>query len=279
MSFRLRPAAGHDVTDLHSLATSLSARGFLTLPSEPRGLKQLVGLSEKSFSGKLEDPDQGEYLFVLEDLEKQKVIGCSLIIARHGTPDSPHIFFEVNAEKGTIQLRQETTGRTELGGLILDPAYRGHPEKLGKRLSYVRLLYSGRHQDRFRRELLAELKPPLTPSGQSPLWEALGRCFTGMDYREADERSRRDKGFVSGKFPAAAIPISSLPPDAQAALGAVGPETRPVAGILEQVGFRYLNQVDPFDGGPHFGARLDEIKFGAIAAFLGKATKVKVVCP
>ena len=29
--------------------------------------------------------------------------------------------------------------------------------------------------------------------------------------------------------------------------------------ILEAVGFRHLNQVDPFDGGPHYGAARDAI--------------------
>jgi arginine N-succinyltransferase len=29
--------------------------------------------------------------------------------------------------------------------------------------------------------------------------------------------------------------------------------------ILEKVGFRYLHQVDPFDGGPYFGAARDAI--------------------
>lgn len=277
MSFVIRPAEPSDRGDLVILATSLSARGFLTLPTRKEELEDLIHLSGQSFAGIVNDPDQGRYLFVLE--EGKKVIGCSLIIARHGTPESPHLFFEVDPVRKTLELQWETKGRTELGGLILDPAYRGHPAKLGKKLSFVRLLYIGRYPQRFREDILAELLPPFTADGKSPLWEALGRKWTGLGLREADQRSRRDKNFVREAFPEGPIAMASLPPEVRETIGQVGLETRPVARILSEVGFRYLNQVDPFDGGPHYGARLDEIKFGEISALLGNATKVKVVCP
>jgi arginine N-succinyltransferase len=274
MSFLIRPARDSDIDDLHHLATSLSARGFLTLPSEIEDLKQMITISEKSFGGQLEDPDQGNYLFVMEDLEKGKVVGSSLVIARHGTPESPHLFFQVDPRKKTLKLQWETEGRTELGGLILDPEYRGDPEKLGKRLSYIRLLYIRRHPERFKNEILAELLPPFTVDGKSPLWEALGRKLTGLDYREADRLSRKNKEFVRSCFPAGEIPIRSLPPDAQAIIGVPGPETRPVAKILTEAGFRYLNQVDPFDGGPHYGARREEIRYDLVERFLREGTTV-----
>lgn len=267
MTFKIRQAEPTDREDLFRLATSLSAQGFLTLPSDPSGLERLIENSRKSFQGEWQDPDSGEYLFVLRDEGEKRVVGCSLILARHGTRQSPHIYFEVDSLKKTLQLQWETHGRTELGGLILDQGYRGQPEKLGKSLSLIRLLYIGRHRDRFRDEILAELLPPLTPDRKSPLWEAIGYRCTGMSYPEADRRSRLDKGFVAEKFPRGEIPIESLPQEAQRAIGQVGPETAPVAKILQGVGFRYLNQVDPFDGGPHFGARLAEIRFDLVESF------------
>lgn len=274
--FRIRPAEFQDLEELLRLAGSLSARGFLTLPSGRKELENLILRSEESFGGKLKSPDEGRYLFALEDANCGKVAGSSLIIACHGTAESPHIYFEVNPERRTLQLRWDHEGRTELGGLILDPGYRGRPEKLGKRLSFVRLLYIGRHRDRFRPQLIAELLPPFTPDGKSPLWEALGRQLTGLDYREADERSRKDKRFVAEKFPREEIPIDSLPADARMAIGQAGPETLPVARILEEAGFRYLNQVDPFDGGPHFGAGTDEVRWGEVERFLMEGTGVEL---
>ncbi len=261
MSFLIRPAIPSDLDPIHRLATSLSAQGFLTLPSEREELKSLIDLSVRSFQDKLRNPDEGQYLFVLEGREgDRKVIGCSLVIARHGTRELPHLFFQISSEKRTIQLRSEISGRTELGGLILDPAYRGRSEKLGRQLSYIRLQFIRRHPDRFQKDLIAELLPPLTPDGKSLFWEALGRKFTGMDYREADLLSRRDKGFVEKMFPREEIPIDSLPKEVQEVIGVPGPGSAPAAKMLEAAGFRFLNQIDPFDGGPHYGARQKEVR-------------------
>jgi arginine N-succinyltransferase len=40
----------------------------------------------------------------------------------------------------------------------------------------------------------------------------------------------------------------------------VGKETKPVKKMLESIGFKYKKQVDPFDGGPHYRAKLKDIK-------------------
>ncbi|MBS1123097.1 MAG: Arginine N-succinyltransferase, partial [Deltaproteobacteria bacterium] len=42
-------------------------------------------------------------------------------------------------------------------------------------------------------------------------------------------------------------------------IGQVGPETKAVEGMLRRIGFDYAGQIDPFDGGPHFSARTDDI--------------------
>jgi arginine N-succinyltransferase len=39
----------------------------------------------------------------------------------------------------------------------------------------------------------------------------------------------------------------------------VGQETRPAQHLLESIGFQYLQEVDPFDGGPHYGANVPDI--------------------
>jgi arginine N-succinyltransferase len=50
-----------------------------------------------------------------------------------------------------------------------------------------------------------------------------------------------------------------MPEEVQAVIGEVGPATRGVEKILRRIGFEYANQIDPFDGGPHFVARTDEV--------------------
>ncbi len=50
-----------------------------------------------------------------------------------------------------------------------------------------------------------------------------------------------------------------LPEEIRSAIGEVGESTRGALRILEQAGLRYLNQIDPFDGGPYYGRGVDEI--------------------
>jgi arginine N-succinyltransferase len=150
-------------------------------------------------------------------------------------------------------------GPTEIGGLVVHPEVRRSPERLGMLISYVRFLWISLHRQDFQDRVLAELLPPLEPDGTSHLWEAVGRRFTGLDYREADRLSKRNKEFIRGLFPDGDIYVSLLSPEARGVVGKVGPRTRGVEKLLRRIGFRYWNRVDPFDGGPHFVASTDEI--------------------
>jgi arginine N-succinyltransferase len=115
------------------------------------------------------------------------------------------------------------------------------------------------HRPLFRDNVLSELLPPLEPDGTSKLWEALGRKFTGLSYQEADLLSKDNKEFIHALFPDDPIHTELLPEDVQKLIGQVGPETRGVEAMLKRIGFTYAGQIDPFDGGPHFTAKTDEI--------------------
>src|SRR5262249_35701846 len=93
----------------------------------------------------------------------------------------------------------------------------------------------------------------------SHLWEALGRHFTDMSYADADRLSKNNKEFIKALFPEGVIYASVLPADAQAVVGKTGAQTRGVEKLLRRIGVRYAPRVDPFGGGPHFTARMDEI--------------------
>jgi arginine N-succinyltransferase len=125
-------------------------------------------------------------------------------------------------------------------------------------ISYVRFLFIATHRDRFEEELLAELLPPLEADGTSHLWEAFGRRFTGMSYLEADLLSSRDKTFIRDLFPVT-VHASLFSEEARAVIGRVGKQTRGVEKMLRRVGFRYAERIDPFDGGPHFVARANDV--------------------
>ncbi len=257
----IRQARLEDVKSLQRLAVLLNSTN---LPDEPAGIEEILRQSCDSFGGKIQNPFERLYVFVLEDNQTKQVIGSSQIIAQHGTPDLPHIFFQIEnltCHSETLQqtfdqkiltLGFNSEGVTEVGGLVLDPAYRHVPQKLGRALSLVRFWFIQHNKKLFRETLLAELLPPFDSAGQSPLWNAIGRHFMTLSYHEADHLSRKQKEFIETLFPSYPIYVSLLPQDAQAVIGQVGEGSRPAAHLLSKLGFRFENRVDPFDGGPHF---------------------------
>ena len=99
----------------------------------------------------------------------------------------------------------------------------------------------------------------MTDEGRSEFWEALGRRFTGLPYQEADLLSQSHKEFISSLFPEDDIYLCLLDAKARAVLGRVGEFTKPAQHLLESIGFEYLDEVDPFDGGPHYGCDTADI--------------------
>jgi arginine N-succinyltransferase len=158
-----------------------------------------------------------------------------------------------------LKIGYSYNGPTEIGGLVLMPEYRRAGDRLGTMISYVRFMYLAVHADQFQQTVVAELMPPLESDGTSHLWEALGRRFTNMSYADADLLSKKNKEFIKSLFPDGGIYASVLSAGAQAVIGKTGAQTRGVEKLLRRIGFRYANRVDPFDGGPHYAARLDEI--------------------
>ena len=265
--FLIREAFPGDLEQLAALATLLDT---VNLPNDRGVLTRILDLSRRSFDGDVPVFER-EYLFVLEDLEKGRLIGTSMIHAQHGTKKAPHIFFEVTEDERysetldrhfvhrCLRIGYNYSGPSEIGGLVLLPEYRGRPESLGKLLSYVRFLYIGLHRDRFRDEVISELLPPLESDGTSLLWEHLGRHYTGLSYQEADRLSKDNKEFIRTLFPHSLLYTSLLPRHVQDIIGVVGPKTRGVEKMLRHIGFEYAGRIDPFDGGPHFQARTGDI--------------------
>jgi arginine N-succinyltransferase len=267
MSFIVRPVRHEDVNQLTDLARQFV---LLNLPGDKKVISKKIEKSLASFQGHLSKPES-EYLFVLEDREEQLVVGSSLIMAKHGTEEIPHNFFKIikrnhySDDLGlgfihqVLRFQMDTEGPTEIGGLLVDKIYRRRPEKLGKQISLARFLYIALNLDRFEERVLCELTPPLTDDGRSEFWEALGRRFTGLPYQEADMLSQSHKEFISSLFPEDDIYLCLLDTKARSVLGRVGEATRPAQHLLESIGFEYLDEVDPFDGGPHFGCSTQEI--------------------
>jgi arginine N-succinyltransferase len=265
--FRIRQSYREDVDQVLAVAEYLDT---VNLPADRAHIENILEHSEKAFAEAVPVADR-EFLFVLEDLARNRIIGTSMIYAQHGTKRAPHIFYRVENEERysvtldkhfihpTLRIGYNYSGPTEIGGLILLPEYRRNSEALGKALSYVRFLFIRMHRPWFRNQVLSELLPPLEPDGTSRLWEAIGRKFTGLTYQEADLLSKDNKEFIHALFPDDPIHTELLPDDVRAIIGQVGPETKAVERMLRRIGFEYAEQIDPFDGGPHFVAQTDEI--------------------
>ena len=266
--FVIRDVQRSDLPALQKLARELDT---VNLPDDERELLRIIDWSARSFDARIKNPFEREYLFVLEEPRGGRAVGSSLIIAQHGTRDAPHIFFDVYEKEHysasvdrhfkhrVLSIGYNFDGPTEIGGLVVDAGFRGQ-DKPGKQLSYVRFLYVAMHPARFRDRILVELLPRLEEDRRSPLWEALGRKFTGLSYQEADRLSRQNKEFIQQLFPPGEIYATIFSQKIQDAIGEVGPETAGAKQMLTRIGFRYDERIDPFDGGPHFSAATREIE-------------------
>jgi arginine N-succinyltransferase len=265
--YEIRGATTADEDALLTLAAHLNT---VNLPNDRRSVQELLAHAEHSFDGSI-TATKRKYVFLLWDLAQQTAIGSSSIIAQLGRRDAPYIYFDVIDEErysrsidkhfhhAVLRLGFSYKGPTELGGLVVTPSERGSPERLGRFVSYARFAYIAGRRDAFRDQLLAELLPPLESDGTSHLWEALGRRFTGMTYAEADLLSSRDKDFIRDLFPLGEIHTSLFDDRARDVIGKVGAQTLGVERMLLAAGFRYAKRVDPFDGGPHFVAKTEEV--------------------
>jgi arginine N-succinyltransferase len=278
--FVLRDVCPDDLDDLHAAARHLDS---VNLPDDGQRLRQLIDVSVQSFAGDIEVAAR-RFVFVLVDegTTPARVVGASMIFAQHGSRREPHVFFDVIEEERysetldkhfvhqLLRIGYNYKGLTEIGGLVLLPAYRHHPEQLGRSLSYVRFLYIALHRQLFCGEVVSELMPPLESDGTSLLWESLGGKFTGLTYQEADRLSHQNKEFIRALFPQDPLYVTLLPSHVQQLVGQVGPETKGVEKMLREIGFEYSRRIDPFDGGPHFHAVTDEI------ALVGATARARV---
>ena len=279
-----REAVPNDLDGVVRLAAHLDS---LNLPADAGAISEMIDDSVRSFGRSDPNDRTGRFLFVLERCSDGLLLGTSMIVASHGTTDDPHHAFRVDVEERyseslgelfahqTLTLVQSYRPHTELGALVLHPDFRGHPDRLGQGLSFVRFLFMALHPGRFQERVEAELLPPLEADGSSLLWEWLGRPFTRLSYRDADRLSRGNREFIRSLFPRTPIHTALAPPEVQAVIGAVGMQTRGVARMLRAAGFRYNLHIDPFDGGPHFEAPRAEIlpmQQARMLAFAGLTT-------
>ncbi len=264
--FLLRPARLGDLDAIAELAVFLDSPN---LPADREFLSTRLERSEKSFAEDGPPGPEREYQFALVD-DAERVLGTCAILSKHGTPEMPHLYLEVDKETRhsetaqrsmthtTLQLGVSRDGPTEIGALVLHPDARGKGGA-GTLLSWGRFTFIARKRDCFEDDVLAEMRAALDGWGRSAFWNAFGKRFTKMSYAEADRLSASDKSFVLDLFPKIPFYASLLDAAVAAELGQVHEETRPALRLLERAGLEWMGHIDPFDGGPFVGAPTAEI--------------------
>lgn len=229
------------------------------------------------------------FMFSILDAESGSVIGTSQIRTRMGGPGNPNWRLAVSEKKfysaslrfGTThtvaRLDGDETGPSEIGGLILDPGFRGHKLRPGRLLSFIRFHLVGMYRQAFASTILAEMMGPVTSDGDNPFWDAFGRKFIPVKFAEADRFCQHNRTFIEELLPKDEIYLTLLPLEVINQVGVVGRETLPARRMLETLGFKYRGYVDPFDGGPHLDCATDKIPLvqWTRRATIGKATTIE----
>lgn len=264
----IRPVRDDDLDDIVALAEQATF-GLTTLPKDRDLLSTRILESIQAFA-KIDERPRGEsYLFVLEDVASGKVIGTSGIVSKVGGFEPFYAyeivkkvheseFLGVRKEIEALHLVREHDGPCEIGSLFLSPGCR--KSGYGRLLSLSRFVFMAERPALFDPVVIAELRGQIDDDGGSPFWEAVGRHFFDVDFAEADYLSVVNKRFIAELMPEHPIYIPLLPPDAQAAVGVVHPNSRPAAEFLRAEGFEFSGHVDIFEAGPTMRCSLAEVR-------------------
>lgn len=267
--YLLRPATRDDLESFYYLATN-AGTGMTNLPSDKAILKEKIDNSIESFIKNPKSPGNESYLFMLEQAQKHKVIGCCAIYASIGNDPAFYSFRilrettkhnDLESQPATLflQLVNDYVDVTEIGSLFLLPRFRKH--RLGEFLSRARYLFMAQYPDRFHQTVIAEMRGYSDQMGRSPFWNALGHRFIKSTFKEADQLTAAHYNeFIGELLPHTPIPVALLDEAAQACVGRPHEATRAAVHLLETEGFEFSHYVDVFDGGPTFEAKMRHIR-------------------
>ena len=252
----MRPAKLADLDDLEELA-SQSSGGLTTLPPDRRLLHEKIERSLFAFSRDVIWPKGEAYLFVLEDTEEKRVVGCSGILSKTGGYQ-PLLAYKVSSSKPkTLSLQRIHDGPTEVGTLYLHPDYRG--TGVGRLLSFCRFIFIALNQERFDPKIQALFRGVIEEDGSVPFWDDVAGHFFPMDYNVANLQRFADPRFMEKHAPEYPFYIPLLSPRAREVIGKCHANTGPAVDLLEEEGFKFNRLVDIFDAGPFFGTEVAKL--------------------
>ncbi len=256
--FVVRAIRMSDLDDLE-LFSKRTGSGMTSLPKNRGLLEKRITNSLTSFSKMLTEPKDESYTLVLEHVPSQKVIGTATVFARIGSVE-PHFSYQIAVEnrssmalqkrKGLRMLRLKSVegGPSEIGGLFILPEYRHFG--VGRILSLSRFMLMASYPKRFSEMVMAEIRGVSDRNGRSAFWDAVGGHFFDMPFDAADQMASAGRKFVEELLPPHPIYVDLLPVEAQMVLGKPHSDAVAALRFLQTEGFRQMNEVDVFDGGP-----------------------------
>jgi arginine N-succinyltransferase len=265
----LRPVELSDLPQLQRLARE-SLLGLTSLPNDTGRLCERIIGSCDSFEKDAAGQGSQNYFFVLEDLDTQRLVGCSEVLATAGF-DAPFYNLrhrdyiatsrELNVEHAVpaLSLCHDLSGHTLLRSFHVEAPLVG--SRFSELLSRARLMFIGAHPHRFADSVITEIVGFSDDEGHSPFWDAVGKHFFDLPYAEAERLcGLESRTFLAELMPHYPIYVPMLPQAAQACIGRLHPDGQEAFDILEREGFKTNHYVDLFNGGPTLFARLSCIR-------------------
>lgn len=264
----VRPATSRDLDGVYELARKTGG-GLTTLPADKKRLAEKILESEKHFRFQPSKPQGQIYFMVMEDLQSKKIVGTSALYSKVGgfypfwtyelkTITKESKVLGVKKDIRYLQVKREHNGPSEVGTLFLDPDYRVGNN--GRLLSLSRFLFVAQYRQLFEDYFVAELRGRIDADGNSVFWDCLGAHFFAVPFKKADLMVNDDKSFIDDLMPRHPIYVDLLPKEAQMVIGQVHDQSRPAMRLLEQEGFRPINEVDIFEAGPILKGQTDDLR-------------------
>lgn len=263
----LRTARASDTAALCELAR-LGGPGFTNLPAEKGALGRKLEASERALEDEGAREAGAAILFVVE--QAGELVGTSCVFPRVGA-EWPFYSYRLTRQAAqsvaagrrkaqtVLNLANDFDGEAEVGGLLVRPDRRGRA--LGELAARARYLFIAAHRGWFGRRVIAELRGWQDSGGRSPVWDAIGRHFYGMEFAEADRfGALSGNQFIADLGPRHPLYVSLLPRPAQEALGRPHDDGRSAYEMLLREGFRAGDYVNIFDGGPTLVADIDAVR-------------------
>ena len=259
----MRPISEKDLDAYEEFAIK-SSLGVINLPKNREVLREKILASETAFHADIEKPYLENYIFVLEDTSTGELGGTSGICSRMGvTEPTYHFRIQTITNEYTKKEMQILTtvaypiGPTEIFALYLKPEFR--KEGLGKLLSLGRFLFMASYRERFEDYVVAEMRGYIREDNSVPFWDSFCRKFLDVSYDILCEMELQSRAFIPCIIPKWPIYTTLLPKEAQDYMAKTHDRTVPALKMLDREGFVFTQEIDPFDGGPKLGCKIEDI--------------------